>query len=33
MQLGPHYSSAFDKTDIKSNEDERLIEADQLQLG
>ncbi len=28
MQLHPHYSSLFDETDIKSFEDERLIEAD-----
>ncbi len=33
MQLHPHYSSSFDKTDIKSIEDGWLIEADQFQLG
>ncbi len=33
MQLHPHYSSSFDETDIKSIEDERMIEADQLQSG
>ncbi len=29
MQLRPHYSSSFDENNIKSIEDEWLIEADQ----
>ncbi len=33
MQLRPHYSLLFEETDIKSIEDEWLIEANQLQLG